>query len=55
MSKLMEGKRALVLGVANKWSLAYAIAEGQILAGLCGAAHQFRACARTHPIFCIEH
>jgi len=27
MSKLMEGKLALVLGIANKWSLAYAIGE----------------------------
>jgi enoyl-[acyl-carrier protein] reductase I len=27
MSKLLEGKCALVVGVANKWSLAYAIAE----------------------------
>jgi enoyl-[acyl-carrier protein] reductase I len=27
MSKLLEGKNALVLGVANKWSLAYAIAQ----------------------------
>jgi enoyl-[acyl-carrier protein] reductase I len=27
MTKLMEGKTALVLGVANKWSLAYAIAQ----------------------------
>jgi enoyl-[acyl-carrier protein] reductase I len=27
MSKLLEGKLALVLGIANKWSLAYAIAE----------------------------
>ncbi len=27
MSKLLEGKCALVLGVANKWSLAYAIAQ----------------------------
>jgi enoyl-[acyl-carrier protein] reductase I len=27
MSSLLEGKSALVLGVANKWSLAYAIAE----------------------------
>jgi enoyl-[acyl-carrier protein] reductase I len=27
MNKLLEGKRALVLGIANKWSLAYAIAE----------------------------
>ena len=27
MSKLLEGKRALILGIANKWSLAYAIAQ----------------------------
>jgi enoyl-[acyl-carrier protein] reductase I len=27
MSSLLEGKTALVLGVANKWSLAYAIAD----------------------------
>jgi enoyl-[acyl-carrier protein] reductase I len=27
MSKLLDGKTALVLGVANKWSLAYAIAQ----------------------------
>src|SRR3954470_20623645 len=27
MSKLLEGKHALVLGIANKWSLAYAIAH----------------------------
>src|ERR1051325_3433175 len=27
MSNLMEGKLALVLGIANKWSLAYAIAQ----------------------------
>jgi enoyl-[acyl-carrier protein] reductase I len=27
MSKLLEGKLALILGIANKWSLAYAIAE----------------------------
>jgi enoyl-[acyl-carrier protein] reductase I len=27
MSKLMEGKFALVLGIANKWSLAYSIAQ----------------------------
>jgi len=27
MSKLLEGKLALVLGIANKWSLAYAIGE----------------------------
>ncbi|MBZ5727714.1 MAG: enoyl-ACP reductase [Acidobacteriia bacterium] len=27
MPKLLEGKFALVLGIANKWSLAYAIAE----------------------------
>src|SRR5712691_11979817 len=27
MPGLLEGKRALVLGIANKWSLAYAIAQ----------------------------
>jgi enoyl-[acyl-carrier protein] reductase I len=27
MSKLLEGKLALVLGIANKWSLAYAITQ----------------------------
>ena len=27
MSKLLEGKFALILGIANKWSLAYAIAQ----------------------------
>src|ERR1035438_6860338 len=27
MSNLLEGKLALVLGIANKWSLAYAIAQ----------------------------
>src|SRR5207237_7694098 len=27
MSKLMEGKQALILGIANRWSLAYAIAQ----------------------------
>jgi enoyl-[acyl-carrier protein] reductase I len=27
MAKLLEGKTALVLGIANKWSLAYAIAS----------------------------
>src|SRR6185312_5474449 len=27
MSKLMEGKLALILGIANRWSLAYAIAQ----------------------------
>src|SRR3954468_15552583 len=27
MSKLLEGKKALVLGIANRWSLAYAIAQ----------------------------
>lgn len=37
MSKLLEGKLALVLGIANRWSLAYAIAqafhrEGAVLA-----------------------
>ena len=27
MSNLLEGKTALILGIANKWSLAYAIAQ----------------------------
>jgi enoyl-[acyl-carrier protein] reductase I len=27
MSKLLEGKQALILGIANRWSLAYAIAQ----------------------------
>ena len=27
MPNLLEGKLALVLGIANKWSLAYAIAQ----------------------------
>src|SRR5262249_40712656 len=27
MSKMLEGKLALILGIANKWSLAYAIAQ----------------------------
>jgi len=27
MSQLLEGKRALILGIANRWSLAYAIAQ----------------------------
>src|SRR5437762_14245975 len=27
MSKLLEGKTCLILGIANKWSLAYAIAQ----------------------------
>lgn len=33
MQKLMDGKRALVLGVANKWSLAYAIADAYVREG----------------------
>ena len=33
MSKLLESKLALVLGIANKWSLAYAIAEAFSRAG----------------------
>ena len=33
MNKLLEGKLALVLGIANKWSLAYAIAEAFHRAG----------------------
>ena len=27
MSNLLEGKLALVLGIANRWSLAYAVAQ----------------------------
>src|SRR5690348_9491831 len=27
MSKLLEGKQAIILGIANRWSLAYAIAQ----------------------------
>jgi enoyl-[acyl-carrier protein] reductase I len=27
MSQLLAGKTAIILGVANKWSIAYAIAE----------------------------
>jgi len=27
MSKLLEGKTALILGIANKWSLAYSVAQ----------------------------
>ena len=27
MSKLLEGRLALILGIANKWSLAYSIAQ----------------------------
>ncbi len=33
MSRLLEGKTALVLGVANKWSLAYAIAQAYVREG----------------------
>jgi enoyl-[acyl-carrier protein] reductase I len=33
MSNLMQGKRALILGVANKWSLAYAIAQAFVREG----------------------
>jgi len=35
MSKLLEGKCALVLGVANRWSLAYAIADAFRREGAC--------------------
>jgi len=35
MSKLLEGKSALVLGVANRWSLAYAIADAFRREGAC--------------------
>ena len=33
MPKLMEGKTAIVLGVWNKWSIAYAIAEAFVREG----------------------
>ena len=33
MSKLLEGKTALVTGIANKWSIAYAIAEAFVREG----------------------
>jgi enoyl-[acyl-carrier protein] reductase I len=33
MPKLLEGKTALILGVANKWSLAYAIAQAFVREG----------------------
>jgi enoyl-[acyl-carrier protein] reductase I len=33
MSKLMEGKTAIVLGVWNKWSIAYAIAQAFVREG----------------------
>jgi enoyl-[acyl-carrier protein] reductase I len=33
MSQLMEGKTALVLGVANRWSIAYAIAQAFVREG----------------------
>jgi len=33
MSQLLAGKTALVLGVANKWSLAYAIAQAYVREG----------------------
>ena len=33
MSKLLEGKTAIVLGVWNKWSIAYAIAQAFVREG----------------------
>ena len=33
MSQLLEGKTALILGVANRWSLAYAIAQAYVREG----------------------
>ncbi len=33
MSDLLVGKTALILGVANKWSLAYAIAQAFVREG----------------------
>jgi enoyl-[acyl-carrier protein] reductase I len=35
MNKLLEGRTAVVLGIANKWSLAYTIAEAFSRAGAC--------------------
>ncbi len=35
MSKLLEGKSAIVLGVANRWSLAFAIADAFRREGAC--------------------
>src|SRR5579864_762418 len=33
MPQLLEGKTALILGVANRWSLAYAIAQAYVREG----------------------
>src|SRR5271156_3849 len=33
MTQLLEGKTALILGVSNKWSLAYAIAQAFVREG----------------------
>ena len=33
MSKLLEGKTALILGLANKWSIAYAIGQAMAREG----------------------
>ena len=33
MAQLLEGKTALVLGVANKWSIAYAISAAFVREG----------------------
>ena len=33
MSQLLQGKTALILGVANRWSLAYAIAQAYVREG----------------------
>jgi len=33
MPQLMEGKTALVLGVANRWSIAYAISKAFVREG----------------------
>jgi len=35
MSKLLEGKFALILGIANRWSLAYSIAQAFSREGAC--------------------
>ena len=40
MPNLLEGKLALILGIANKWSLAYAIAQAFRREGASGTATQ---------------
>jgi len=44
MSKLLEGKLALILGIANRWSLAYSIAQAFSRRAVAGA-HLFGGAA----------